>query len=65
MTGIDWILLDAMVLSVVFLGLYLRLVVLRPKPEPCRKCRYLDQGKWDGAASVMHAPGCPGRGEDQ
>lgn len=27
----------------------------------CRKCRYLSEGKWDGAASVSHAPDCPER----
>jgi hypothetical protein len=64
-TWIDWVALDAMVLSVVFLVLYLRFMLRARRPEPCRKCRYLDQGKWDGAASVAHAPGCPGSGEDQ
>lgn len=24
----------------------------------CRKCRYLDEGKWDGAAGISHSPGC-------
>ena len=24
----------------------------------CRKCKYQEEGKWDGAASIDHDPGC-------
>ncbi len=62
MTWIDWLLLAGMSLSIAFLLIFFR--SSRAKGTPCRKCRYLAEGKWDGAASVAHGPQCAGRWED-
>jgi|KBSMisStaDraftv2_1062788.scaffolds.fasta_scaffold09487_6 hypothetical protein len=29
-----------------------------PAYVACRKCRYLREGKWDGAAGINHHPRC-------